>query len=98
MKRLLGIFICAALISTIGCRSCPPVVAVPLGEAPERPLLVGDAERDAVALIIVDLRWRIWEAYAREANGEISKEERVATVARILDSIEQIARDPRAKE
>ena len=78
------------LICTSGCRSLPPEKPIPLDPAPERPELGENFERNTVELIITDIRWRIWEAYARERTGEITKEMRESTVSILLDTLRQM--------
>lgn len=83
MTTKLLALICALSIGITACSTNPKPV-VPLSAEPDRPMLSGDPVVDAATLLGLDVRWRIWAAYAREANGEITKAEREAIVAKLL--------------
>lgn len=63
---------------------------VPLNSPPDYPELVGDAETDAVTLMVIDLQWRMKWQYARFHNGEITAKEYEASIKEYIEKIEQI--------
>ena len=88
MKKSL-IIISLLLISITSCKTLDENV-IPLDPYPEKPVLSGDAEEDATALIATDLRWRIWAEYARYHNGEITYKEYQEIVEPILSLLEDM--------